>query len=207
VKSGTSRTLFARVLVVVICVWLGACAGRRGAAGPDEPSALALPTDMVLMPITDERPPGPDAVDISRDVRNVAVRLFRKRGYVATPRDQIVKEGLAAPTTLRGVSGADLAALGPSDAGPLIFIAVDRVDEGYGYGGNEYRVVLSAVIVDVKTGRIVWQGAGSGSTALGGFLRIFSPQSQTYDAVYEAVRDLLRPLPKSAGNTADTISR
>jgi len=190
---------------VILCMALGGCAGHRRDAGLGE--SPALPADMVLMPITDERPPRPDAVDVSRDVRNVAVRLFRKRGYAATPRDEIVKEGLAAPATLRGAHGQDLAALGPNDAGPLIFIAVDRVDEGYGYGGNEYHVLLSAVIVDPRTGRILWKGTGTGSTALGGFLRIFSPQSPTYDAVYEAVRDLLRPLPKYAGDPAGTTSR
>jgi hypothetical protein len=188
-------------------VSIGGCAGRDVEPGPGATAALVLPTDMVLMPITDERPPRPDIVDISRDVRNVAVRLLRKRGYVATPRDELEKEGIAAPVTLRRASGTYLAALGPPSSGPLVFLAVDRVDEGYGYGGEEYRVVLSAVIVDPKSAQIVWRGGGTGSTSLGGFLRIFSPQSTTYDAVYEAVRDLFRPLPKSANVTPSASPR
>jgi hypothetical protein len=152
---------------------------------------------MILMPITDERPPTPGAVDISRDVRTAAVRLLRKRGYVATPRDELEKGGVAAPVTLVGADGADLAARGPRDAGPLVFLAVDRVDESYGYGGREYRVVVSGVIVDPTSAKIVWRGRGTGATSLGGFLRIFAPQSTAYDAVYEAVRNLLRGLPRA----------
>jgi hypothetical protein len=151
---------------------------------------------MILMPITDERPPKPDAVDVSRDVRSAAVRLLRKRGYVATPRDELEKEGVAAPATLIGASGSDLAALGPRDRGSLVFLAVDRVDESYGYGGREYRIVVSGVIVEASTASIVWRGRGTGSTSLGGFFRILAPQSTAYDAVYEAVRDLFRSLPK-----------
>jgi len=157
---------------------------------------IALPAEMVLMPITDERAPEPDVVDVSHDVRSAAVRLLRKRGYVATPRDELEKDGMAAPATLMGATGKDLAALGPRDAGSLVFLAVDRVEESYGYGGEEYRVVVSGIVVDPKTTAIVWRGKGTGTTSLGGFLRIFAPQSTAYDAVYEAVRDLVRSLPK-----------
>jgi hypothetical protein len=125
------------------------------------------------------------------------VRLLRKRGYVAIPRDEVEKDGVAAPATLVGAAGSDLAPLGPPDAGSLVFLAVDRVDEGYGYGGQEYRVVVTGVIVDPKSAKIVWRGKGTGATSLGGFLRIFAPQSTAYDAVYEAVRDLFRALPKA----------
>jgi hypothetical protein len=194
VRPRNARIVFVVAAVLVSCSASG-CAGRN-AAGASAAPALVLPTDMVLMPITDERPPQPDAVDISRDVRNASIRLLHKHGYVATPRDELEKEGIAAPTTLNGATGADLAALGPRDAGPLVFVGVDRVDESYGYGGYEYRVVLSAVIVDPTSGKIVWQGTGTGTTSLGGFFRIFSPQSTTYDAVYESVRDLFWPLPK-----------
>lgn len=199
-RSRTSSIPLAAVAVALIAS-VCSCAGHRADSGADGTPALVLPTDMVLMPITDERPPRPEAVDISRDVRNIAPRLLHKRGYEATPRDEIEKEGIAAPATLHGAKGPDLAALGPHNAGPLVFFAVEHVDQSYGYGGNEYRVVLSALIVDAKSGQILWRGTGTGSTSLGGFLRIFSPQSTTYDAVYEAVRDLLRPLPKSSSET------
>ena len=192
-----NRGLVLASVAVGLSVVLGGCAGRDVDAGTGAPPALVLPTELILMPITDERPPKPDAVDISRDVRNAAVRLLGKRGYVATPRDELEKEGVAAPPTLHGATGADLAKLAPPNAGPLVFVAVDRVDEGYGYGGEEYHVVISSVIVDAKSSQIVWRGTGTGSTSLGGFLRIFSPQSTTYDAVYEAVRDLFRHLPKN----------
>jgi len=185
------------VAAVVLLVLLGGCARRGvdgGVAGSPE---LVLPTEMVLMPITDERPPKPDSVDISRDVRSAAVRLLRKRGYVAIPRDELYERGVAAPATLVGAAGRDLAALGPRDAGSLVFLAVDQVQESYGYGGREYRVVISGLVVDPNTSTIVWRGKGTGETSLGGFLRIFAPQSTTYDAVYEAVRNLLRDLPKA----------
>lgn len=182
---------------VVLALSLHGCAGRDVDAGADATPELVLPTEMILMPITDERPPTPGAVDISRDVRRAAVRLLRKRGYVATPRDELEKGGVAAPATLVGADGADLAARGPRDAGPLVFLAVDRVEESYGYGGREYRVMISGVIVDPTSAKIVWRGRGTGTTSLGGFLRIFAPQSTAYDAVYEAVRNMLRGLPRA----------
>lgn len=184
-------------VAVGVALALGGCAGRDVDASSGATPELVLPTEMILMPITDERPPTPDAVDVSRDVRSAAVRLLRKRGYVAIPRDEVEKDGVAAPATLVGAAGSDLAPLGPPHAGSLVFIAVDRVDEGYGYGGEEYRVVVSGVVVDPKSAKIVWRGKGTGATSLGGFLRIFAPQSTAYDAVYEAVRDLLRGLPKA----------
>lgn len=185
------------VVAVLLLVSLSGCV-RRGVDGAvAEGPELVLPAEMVLMPITDERPPEPGSVDISRDVRSTAVRLLRKRGYVAIPRDELYKQGLAAPATLVGVAGRDLAALGPRDAGSLVFLAIDQVQESYGYGGREYRVVISGLVVDPKTSTIVWRGKGTGTTSLGGFLRIFAPQSTTYDAVYEAVRNLLRDLPKA----------
>jgi hypothetical protein len=58
-------------------------------------------------------------------------------------------------------------------------------------------VVVSGVIVDPTSATIVWRGRGTGATSLGGFLRIFAPQSTAYDAVYEAVRNLLRGLPRA----------
>jgi hypothetical protein len=185
------------VVAVGLAVSLGGCAGRDVDTSAGATPELVLPTDMILMPITDERPPGPDAVDVSHDVRSAALRLLRKRGYVATPRDELDKRGVAAPATLVGAAGSDLAPLGPRDAGPLVFLAVDRVDQSYGYGGDQFRVVVSGVIVDPRSEKIVWQGKGTGTTSLGGFLRILAPQSTAYDAVYEAVRDLLRALPKA----------
>lgn len=184
------------VVAVLLTVSLGGCVRRGVDAGVAGSPELVLPAEMVLMPIADERPPEPGSVDISRDVRSAALRLLRKRGYVAVPRDEVSEQALAAPATLVGAVGRDLAALGPRDAGSLVFLGVDQVHESYGYGGREYRVVISGLVVDPKTAAIVWRGKGTGTTSLGGFLRIFAPQSTTYDAVYEAVRNLLRDLPK-----------
>ena len=184
------------IALLLVAISLAGCAGRDEGAGEEAAQAVVLPAEMVLMPIIDERPPRPESADVSREVRDSAVRLLGKRGYAVTPRDEFEKGAVAAPTTLIGKTGRELAAIGPRDAGALVFVAIEQVEKGYDYGGDQYRVTLAAVIVDPRSGSIVWRGKGFGTTSLGGFLRILTLRSASYEAVYSAVRNVFRSLPK-----------
>lgn len=162
----------------------------------DSASALLLPASLVLMPVGDERDARFEDVELSRYVRDAAVRVLGRKGYTALPRDEIEKEGLPAPRHIDDMTASDLAALAPPGAEGLLFLTVTRVRREYGYGGEQYDVSLSGILVSPITQTIVWRGSGSGRTSLGGFLRVLSPSSPAYDAIYEALQHLFRDVPK-----------
>jgi hypothetical protein len=184
-----------RLVVAALGLLLVAsCSAGRDGASKDAPPPL--PMDLVLMPIGDERPDRFEDVELSRYVRDAAIRVLARKGYQAVPRDEVAREGLAAPRDLDRMSGTDLAALGPAGAEGLLFLAITRADHGYNFGGEDYTVTLSGVVVRPDARRVVWRDSGSGNTNLGGFLRIFSPRSPAYDAIYEALQNLFRDVPK-----------
>lgn len=179
----------------VLALLVAGCAARAP-RGPVAPEVAALPADLVLMPIGDQRPPAPDTVDVVRDVRTTAIRRLAKKGYTAVARDEVAGGAVAAPRDLETTPAEELAALGPPGAGGLLFIAVRDVQRSYDYAGETFQVILSALIVEPAAERIVWRSTGSGRTSLEGMMRIFTPQSPAYDAVFNAVRSLFSTLPK-----------
>jgi hypothetical protein len=148
------------------------------------------------MPVGDERESRFEDVELSRYVRDAAVRVLGRKGYTALPRDEIEKKGLPAPRDIDHMAASDLAALAPPGADGLLFLTLTRVRREYGYGGAQYDVTLSGIVVSPNTRTIVWRGSGSGRTSLGGFLRVLSPSSPAYDAIYEALQHLFRDIPK-----------
>ena len=183
-----------RLVVAALALLLVASCSAGKDVSKDAPPLL--PIDLVLMPIGDERPDRFQDVELSRYVRDAAVRVLARKGYQAVPRDELARKGIAAPRDLDQMSGADLAALGPDGADGLLFLAITRADHSYTFGGEDYAVTLSGVVVQPDARRIVWRDSGSGNTSLGGFLRIFSPRSPAYDAIYQALQNLFRDVPK-----------
>jgi len=182
---------------VVAAIILAACSTDRPTDGAEGELAVPpLPAELVLMPISDERAQRFEDVEVSRYVRDAAVRVLARKGYAAVPRDEIAGRGLAAPQNLEEMTASDLAALAPKGADGLLFLSLTRVDRGYTYGGDDYAVSVSGVVVDADTRTIVWRGSGSGRTSLGGFFHVFSPRSPAYDAVYSALKNLFRTVPK-----------
>jgi hypothetical protein len=194
--DATGKAVVVALTITALAFALSGCAGGSRAVADRERSAVVLPASMVLMPVGDERVPSPLDVDPTRDVRTVTLRILGKKGYSVAPRDEIAGGGVAAPASLVGVDGEQLAALGPSDAGALLFISITEVERSYDYSGESFLIELSAVIVDPRSRQIVWRSTGRGRTSLSGFMRIFTPQSRTYDAVYDAVRSLFSTVPK-----------
>ena len=179
---------------VVSALLLASCStGRTKSA---EEAAPLLPVDLVLMPIGDERADRFEDVEHSRYVRDAAIRVLARKGYQVVPRDELAREGLAAARDLDEMSGAELASLGPANADGLLFLEITRADRGYTFGGEDYSVTLSGVVVSADARSVVWRDRGQGNTSLGGFLRIFSPRSPAYDAIYQALQNLFRDVPK-----------
>jgi hypothetical protein len=177
---------------VMLLLALAGCSATSG--GGAEAHVQLSSADLVLMPVGDERRPSPDLVDVTRDVRNTTLRVLAKKKYNPAARDDLVRGGVAAPRDLGTARAEELAALGPRDAGPLVYVAVTSVRRHYDFGGEKFAVIVSGVIVDPVTARVLWRDTGSGRSSLGGFMRIFSPQSPSYDAVYDAVKNLFRNL-------------
>jgi hypothetical protein len=185
-RAALPSLLFSLLLV-------GCSAERRS---EDEAAAPTLPSDLVLMPVADARESQFEDVELSRYVRDAAVRVLKRKGYTALPRDEMEKEGLAAPRNPQDMAAHELAALAPPGVDNLLFLAVTEVRRGYDFGGEQYDVTLSGVVVDARMKTILWRDTGSGRTSLGGFLRIFAPSSPAYDAIYEALQNLFRDVPK-----------
>ena len=196
--KANSRTVLAVALAALVSsLVISACASRQtGSGAVDGAPELILPASLVLMPVGDEREARFEDVELSRYVRDAAVRVLGRKGYTALPRDEIEKQGLPAPRDIDHMVVSDLAALAPPGADGLLFLTLKRVRREYGYGGEQYDVTLSGIIVSPKTRTVVWRGSGSGRTSLGGFLRVLSPSSPAYDAIYEALQHLFRDVPK-----------
>lgn len=178
-------------------ILLAACAANRDAdSAKGEHEALPLPAELVLMPIGDERAERFEDVELPRYVRDAAVRVLAGKGYAAVPRDDVAKSGLAAPQDIDKMTPAELAALAPNGASTLLFLSLTRVERAYTFGGEDYDVTLSGVVVDAATKKVLWRGMGSGRTSLGGFFHVFSPRGPAYDAIYGALKNLFRTVPK-----------
>ena len=183
-------------LTVLAALLLAGCAAGNGAKEQAAEAAPLLPVDLVLMPVGDERADRFEDVELNRYVREAAIRVLARKGYQAIPRDAVAHEGQAAARALDEMTGTELAALGPDGASALLFLAITRAEHSYTYGGDDYTVTLSGVVVTPSTRSIVWRDSGSGRTSLGGFLRIFSPRSPAYDAIYQALQHLFHDVPK-----------
>jgi hypothetical protein len=196
-KPASRSALVAVLASLVASLLVSACASRQtGSSGADGEQVLTLPASLVLMPVGDERDARFEDVELSRYVRDAAVRVLGRKGYTALPRDEIEKGGLPAPRHIESMEPGELAALAPPGAEGLLFLSLTRARREYGYGGPQYDVTLSGLIVSPNTKTIIWRGSGSGRTSLGGFLRILSPSSPAYDAIYEALQHLFRDVPK-----------
>jgi hypothetical protein len=196
-KPATRTARFVVLASLVTSLAMSACAPRQsGTSGADGEQTLNLPGSLVLMPVGDARDDRFEDVELSRYVRDAAIRVLGRKGYAAMPRDEIEKEGLSALRKPDDMTASELAALAPPGAEALVFLSVTRVRREYGYGGPQYDVTLSGTIVSPSTQTIIWRGTGSGRTSLGGFLRMLSPSSPAYDAIYEALQHLFRDVPK-----------
>lgn len=196
-KSESRAARFVILASLVASLVTSACAPRQGGSGGahGEP-AIDLPAALVLMPVGDARDDRFEDVDLTRYVRDAAVRVLGRKRYAVVPRDEIEEDGLPALRKPADMTASELAALAPPGAEALVFLSLTRVRQEYGDGGPQYEVTLSGTIVNPSTQTIVWRGTGSGRTSLGGFLRILSPSSPAYDAIYEALQHLFRDVPK-----------
>jgi len=132
-------------------------------------------------------------------VRKAAHRLLAKKGYALLSRDLFDEPGVSRPRvalrSLDGVSPSELAALGPAGAETLLYIFVKEVSQHYDGGGDAYRIVLSAVVVDQDSETIIWRSSGVGTSNFGGMLRAASPFRGQYDAAYEALVEVFSSIP------------
>jgi hypothetical protein len=183
------------VLAMAAVLALSSCGPPRAPQFADPSLGEVGQGEVVLMPVVDQRENRLDQFDVGRHVTSAADKVLAKKGYtVLTGRhlegfERLPFEGFST------LSAGELSQLGPKGSTLLLFIAVDGVTREYERYGDEYRVRLSGLLVDRDSERVIWRDSGSGATSFGGFLAIMSPAGSQYDAVHDALMNLLRTVP------------
>jgi len=194
-----------RVGALALVALLGACAPAREPLLLSDQFDPSLVRKIALPPIVDVRPDRFEQVLATVRARHAALRVLSDKGYRV--------EEVELPERLRSMSPLEASNAPPEllasafsglDAYVLLLF-LERLDRE-GEGPGETSVTISAMLLDPRAGRALWGDRSAEHSTLGGLLTVLSGGSAGYEAVYQAVRGVLRTLP-SRPQTANVVRR
>ncbi len=197
---GAGRRRLPAVCLVSVCL-LG-CGGTRAPIELDPDFAATRWSSVALPPIVDVRADRFEQVRVVAQTRDAAERLLRAKGYQVTT--------VALPDELRALSAAQLREGDPGllasafaeQPPPVLLLFLERLEHG-GESPGESSVTISALLLDPAAQKVVWKDRSVGHSSFGGLFTILSGPSTEYEAVYEALRGVLRTLPDVAEAVGD----
>ncbi len=194
-----------RIGALALVALVGACAPMRDPLLLSEQFDPSLVRKIALPPIVDVRPDRFEQVLATVRARHAALRVLSDKGYRV--------EEVELPERLRSMSPLEVSAASPellasAFAGLdtyVLLLFLERLDRE-GEGPGETSVTISAILLDLRAGRALWRDRSAEHSTLGGLLTVLSGGSAGYEAVYQAVRGVLRTLP-SKPQAAGSIRR
>ena len=149
------------VLALGMAGLLGACAAPKApydytALRQDRPASL-----LVLPPLNESKD-----IKATIGVMSTAIAPLAEAGYYVMPVslvDETFKQnGLTTPTDIHEVAPAKLREIFGADA--AVYIRVKQYGTGYYIVASETRVTVDAKVIDLRSGRLLWDGSATASS-------------------------------------------
>lgn len=140
--------------------WVNAAAVPPSGSGP---TPLKAVESVVVMPVAFPRGAEvDDRAGLQNDIHKMLLRKLALKGYVLDrPRGWTAPEDWSVDA-LEPLEPAALAALLPAGATHVALLFVQRLEASAGAAASSARVAISARIVDVSTGGVLWQAQSEG---------------------------------------------
>jgi len=194
-------SLFAGMVLVALAV--NGCSGT-GLESHDAVSAQAAKPSLVyLMPILDRRTiERSRSVLATKQVENATSSILGEKGYQVEIAEVSDEEQLRMLVDSRDVelSVESLISAAPASAETLLVVYLDLIDTEFNSPTVDFRVKVSAVLIDTATRAAVWRNSGEASANGTGVFAVVSPSAAQYEAIYRGLTDLFTPL------TADSLA-
>lgn len=197
----TSGELHKRLYLILI-VLIGSTLGGCSPAAP-EPLELAstlasAPPVIYLMPILDRRAiERSEHILVTQQIEDATTSILGEKGYrirvAELSAEQRVRVAADARTT--ELDAEQLVAIGPAPAKRLLVVYVDLIDSEYNSPTLDFRVKVSALLIDTTVPTVVWRGAAEGNSNLAGVFSVLSQSAARYEAIYRSLTNLLVSLP------------
>ncbi len=142
---------------------LGGCATRK----PYDYSAFkeARPTSILVLPPLNSSPD----VNATYSMMSQTTAPLAESGYYVFPvtmvDESFKQNGLTSPTDIHAVSTTKLREIFGADA--ALYINVKQYGTSYAIISSETRVTAEAKLVDLRSGKTIWSGAATASSAEG----------------------------------------
>jgi hypothetical protein len=158
------KQLFMRTTIAVAALVLTAC------VAPPKPYdytafKAARPASLLIMPPINESPD----VRGTYSVLAQSTMPLAEAGYYVLPVtlvDETFREnGLTSPTDIQAVDAAKLRSIFGADA--AVYMTIKQYGTSYNVVSGDATVVLQAKIIDLRDGKLLWEGASWASTAEG----------------------------------------
>jgi hypothetical protein len=149
-----------------------------------------------LMPTIDVRPDPFANVEIGGQARNASKRLLAGKGYQVIADTASAAKETYPSGQLAAMEVAELAELGDAESDAVMYIYVEKLEQGFRDTGEESRVTVSGVLIDRATKKAIWRDRAVGTSNMTGLFTVLTGPSTEYEAVYQALRYLFATLPK-----------
>ncbi len=183
-----------RAAIVSLVVLSSSCAPAREPLFFSKQFDPAAVRTVALPPIVDVRADRFEHVLATVRARHAAERVLSTKGY--TVEEIELPEQIRSMTPLEAsrISAEPLARAFAGVDTHVLLIFLERLEQE-GEGPGQTSVTISAVLLDPRNQRVLWRDRSAEHSTLGGLLTVLSGGSASYEAVYQAVRGVLRTLP------------
>ncbi len=175
----------------------GLAVGGCGANAPDrDASALGLVVAspvIHLMPILDRRTiERSQYILAAQQVESATVSILGEKGYRVeiaelSPGERVQ---ISIDSGAAELSAEELVRAGPPSAERLLVVYLDLIDTEFNAPTLDFRVKVSAVLIDTVARVAVWQSSAEGNSNLAGAFSVRSPSAAQYEAIYRSLTNL-----------------
>jgi hypothetical protein len=151
-----------------------------------------------LMPAIDVRPDPFAHIEIAGQARSASKRLLARKSYLLIMDSASMATKTYSSGELAAMDVSELARLGDPASEAVLYIYVEKLEQGFRDTGPESRVTVSGVLIDRTTENAIWRDRAVGTSNMTGLFTVLTGPSTEYEAVYQALRHLFATFPKRA---------
>ena len=193
----TSRTS----VVICLLILMQGCASTQPESTNrySDQAALSQIESLTMLPIVDQA--GGVDIDLMNHAFNKLSLELALKGYVFQKADRFSTEREFAPRDIINMKVDQLSELGPPGSDYLLICFLYRLDKDQSVLADSAQAKVSAVIIDKKHKRKIWENTGQGyslKSLMGSGLMVKLLVKEEYEAVSSSLKQLLAKLPERA---------
>jgi len=128
----------------------------------------------------------------AQQIEGATTSIFGEKGYAVETVDLTPsqREHLAAITADADSGMPGLVGIVPGSAKRILVVYLDLLDVELNSPTVDFRVRMSATLIDPKTQVVLWHGSAEGYSNRAGVFSALSPSSTQYEAIYRGLTNL-----------------